>query len=450
MPSSLRMTFESPANARERRLALLGLGAVCLAATALRLAWARAYPSDVIFDLRAYLLLARNLAETGVFGAGDAPQSTWPPGHPAFLAALNLVLGPGSAGAFAPVGAVFASVSLALTYALGRALGLGRGAALAAPAALAVYPAWLYLNVIPASENVFGAIFLAWTLAVVRLIRRPSTPLALGVGALWAAANLTRPVLYLPIFLVLVWVLARPALFGLTRRTVFVATLAALALTSVWTARNGFYFGSFIPVNSASGHNLYLGNTTHPDPGWLPDNHPLHRPFVGLSSEAAHRKGQRMALRYIARHPFQTLARLPRKVQKLVVPGLYAMDFNTSPRLGNYDRFVYDGWAALMWLVALFGAVAFFLHARRPGGVSNEGHRTDGEGETLAAADPVWLRQTAFLGWLLVVYVVVHLLFFTVPRFRYPIEPVCAVLAVLYVVRLRADRRRRAPKESAV
>lgn len=427
-----------PSLDESRRWWILVLVGVLLVGLALRIGWASLYPQAYLGgDVGEYARLARNLVEHGVFGRGAKPESLWPPGNPAFLAALSYLFG-NNVGAFFPTfGPLFALVTLVLTYALGRELGLGRLAASIPVFLLAIYPCWLFVNTIPLSENLYGVLFLTWTLLILRSIRTKRPEWMILSGVVWAAANLTRPILYVLLFLTLAIGVVRRNWFGIKRRWVLSSTLLALALTSLWTVRNYCAFGMFIPVNTLSGYNFYFGNNANPDPGWLGQGHPLFEPLLSLNAEQAYSKSISMALEYIVRHPDVTLLRIPWKTVKLFRPELYGLDLNTSHQL-HMHQYVFHGISGLIWYILLIGAVGFFV--QRPYRNGSRDRRVNGgsglqAGSTGNSAhqDLTRRRQFAFIALLLAYYIGIHWMFFTVARFRYPIEPVCAVLSVFFL-----------------
>lgn len=164
--------------------------------------------------------------------------------------------------AFGGLGAVKVLQALAgalLVPAVGRIgrLAFGPRTGLLAAAMAAFYPELVWYSVHFWSEPVFVAL-LWWAIeGVLGADARASLPRAVGAGAVWGLAVLTRETaLYFVPFAAL-W-LAWRSTGGVKRAAAFV--LAAFFVVAPWTWRNWVLFRAFVPVSTMGGLNLWQGN----------------------------------------------------------------------------------------------------------------------------------------------------------------------------------------------
>ena len=123
--------------------------------------------------------------------------------------------------------------------------------------AAACFPLSVYYTAHGFADSFLAFVVVAYVLAVVAVIRRPSMRLGALAGVAFALAVLTKPVV-LPFALLLV-------LFALVfhRRMLLpalVSVAVGLTLVGGWTARNYALTGRLIPVSTGSGYNLLVGN----------------------------------------------------------------------------------------------------------------------------------------------------------------------------------------------
>jgi 4-amino-4-deoxy-L-arabinose transferase-like glycosyltransferase len=140
---------------------------------------------------------------------------------------------------------------------LGRTA-FGETAGLAAAGIAAFYPELVWFASHFWAETLFTAL-LWW--AMERLAAsdaRGSAAAALGAGALFGLAILTRETVLYFVPLAAVWLAwKRPG--GLRRAALLVA--GSLAVVGPWTVRNYLVFDAFVPVSTAGALNLWQGNT---------------------------------------------------------------------------------------------------------------------------------------------------------------------------------------------
>jgi 4-amino-4-deoxy-L-arabinose transferase-like glycosyltransferase len=211
-------------------------------------------------DGPAYLFAARTLVETGRYPLQTEPFYFRAPGYPVFLALATLGHPrsvPLGKLATAAAGAAAVPILAAISLRLFRR----RRLAIAAGAAAAIHPGFLYTSSDIQSEPLFLMLLAAAGFLLLAASDRPSSGLALGAGAATALAALTRPSA-----LLLVPFLGAPLFdrrYPLRVRAHLAGSAAAgfLLFLSPWTLRNALVFRELLPINDAAGSAFYQGNS---------------------------------------------------------------------------------------------------------------------------------------------------------------------------------------------
>jgi 4-amino-4-deoxy-L-arabinose transferase-like glycosyltransferase len=152
------------------------------------------------------------------------------------------------------------AIAALLVPAMGLAgrTGFGERAGLAAAGIAACYPELVWFAAHFWAETLF-TVLLWW--AIERLAAsdtRGSAAAALGAGALFGLAILTRETVLYFVPLAALWLAWRRP--GGPRRALLLVA-AALAVVAPWTVRNYLVFDAFVPVSTAGALNLWQGNT---------------------------------------------------------------------------------------------------------------------------------------------------------------------------------------------
>ena len=241
--------------------------------------------------------------------AGTYPYRSWlPPVYPFFLAGFMLL----------PLGMLWLQLAQAclsgltclLLFFLGRRL-FGKECGLVAAILMAIYPP-LILKVGRIDPVTLEALFLSG--ALLGLIhfhdthRRAS---GVAAGLLLALCVLTKPVLLVPfVLLSLMWFVWK--CIGL-RQWMWIALPLCLGLLP-WTARNYAIHGTFVPVSTNSGYNLWIGNNalatgeaygTDGTPIWTQMPPELIRALADQNEVGRSRMLSGMAFDWIVRNPAQ-------------------------------------------------------------------------------------------------------------------------------------------------
>jgi hypothetical protein len=244
-------------------------------------------------------------------------------------------------------------------------------------------------------------------------------------GILWGLALMTNATLLSGLPFLLGWMGYRQWGHGTKRWLAKMALTASMIAfcCAPWTIRNYTVFGSFIPLRSALGLQLWLGNNDQyrdSFPGWLHpiDNNNERARYVRMGEVAYMQEKQREALHWIVAHPRREITLFKdRFIATWAGTPHPWKDFLRSRSFFIRSVFVANVLAALG---ALVGMVMFFTDRR-----------------LRAYAVPV----TAFPLLLPLAFYMSQALF----RYRYPIDPVVLLLAAVAVDGVLGQGRSRRP-----
>lgn len=224
----------------------------------------------------------RMLYETGQF---DSIEKA--PLYPAFVALISLLTGGYRVWTIQAAQCLVAALTCVLLYVVFRQT-LGEPMARWAGLACALYPMLVWYTPRLWTETLLTFVLAGFTLALVNLLRTPTTLRALLCGAMGGVVALSKGIALVFVPLTLLVLLLRstnmwgklptcptsqhgfvvegvPAGQGIYSREkawrwVLLFTLAAAALIAPWTWRNWTLTGEFLPVHANGGYNFYLGN----------------------------------------------------------------------------------------------------------------------------------------------------------------------------------------------
>jgi 4-amino-4-deoxy-L-arabinose transferase-like glycosyltransferase len=246
------------------RLTRIVIAAVAIAHAALFIVYQRPDWDTQWTDQNGYLMLGRNLAETGRYTRFAATQDYVPeairtPMYPAFVALLDLVFGQ-SRVVIASAQAVLFAIICVLVYEIARAA-TTELIALAAGLATALYPPLPYFGALVLTE-VFTTCLVTAGLAVwLAALRKDSTALFVASGVIFGATALTRPAFeYLPLFLIPAAVFAAREHRRRRWRGGAIMLVTFCAVVAPWMAYNAVYFKTltFTPAGGP-GRQLFEG-----------------------------------------------------------------------------------------------------------------------------------------------------------------------------------------------
>jgi 4-amino-4-deoxy-L-arabinose transferase-like glycosyltransferase len=273
-------------------------------------------------------LAAESLARTGVLGNAyhgeTGPTAHVPPAYALLLAAVYLLLGPGTRAALLAQSLLSILVVAATAAALplvARRARLTPGAGTVAGLALAVLPCNLWNEVDGAWEQVYAAAALLGLLCLFLTIHDSdwgrASPIAWAGLAVGFVALLHPSLLPFAFLFVAAELATRPGLRARVAAGGLGLALGAAVVVSPWVWRNYDAFGAFVPLRSNFGLELHIGNNPdatgltypwEPDPppaGW---RHPIddrgeRELLVELGEVVYMRHRGRLARDWIAAHP---------------------------------------------------------------------------------------------------------------------------------------------------
>jgi 4-amino-4-deoxy-L-arabinose transferase-like glycosyltransferase len=371
------------------------------------------------------------------------PTAYRPPAYPMALGALYATVGPLHVDRWTAARVAQALLGTVVAGLIGLVAGLvwGRRAGLAALALAAVHLPFAMVGAALVSETLFLAFELG-AVACVLLASRGGRrwPWIVAAGLLTGLAWLTRSngmLLLLPLALA-AWSALRPR--GRRAATLAVVTLLGLAAVTIspWTIRNERQLHAFVPVSTELGPTLAgtYNDVSRLDPvspgaWWLPHQVPAIRAVLRRtrSEPARDRALTRMAVGYIAEHPFYVVHVLARNTLRMAAL--------TSPSSWREAGAGLDMAAAAGVLTSVWFLIVLALAVA-------------GVATGAARRAPPFLWLTAALMFLSAALVISGV------RFRMPVEPFVVMLAGAALARLaspalRAARalRPRAPRRPA-
>jgi 4-amino-4-deoxy-L-arabinose transferase-like glycosyltransferase len=270
----------------------------------------------------------------------------------------------------------------------------------------AVYPTSLLFSAELLSEPLGAFLFLAYLAASAAWATHPQWARALGAGAALGLCVLAHPSKIVMVPFALLWAIWQwrrqpPRMVG-----AIAIPLVAIAVVSPWTMRNYVVFGRFIPLSTMGGQVLLEGNndiTASDLSGYVVLDTSIPGCAAALRAPdneiERDRVAQHLAVEWITGHPAKWSSLAQAKLRRGFTPFL-------QPRVAIQYRLVY----AVVWGSVLLLLVIGFV----PSLVSS-----------LKQGSPSWLIHLAILH-----FVVLTVVFFGFARYRYPIEPLCIMIAV--------------------
>lgn len=220
-------------------------------------------------DPHAYVELARNLLLHGDFGVYESYlnlycRAFYPPLYPLLLAGWGAVLG-FSTWSLLVFGTLIDGTAAMLIALLGARLGSGAAGCRAAWLYL-VWPSVVLSAPLAAKEGFCAVLVLALVLAW--LSERKGWRGAVVLGGIAGLLALTQPG-QAPLAALIGLVLWRWIGFATVLRRGLMAVPVAVLVMLPWWVRNWLVFGMFVPLTSAGGLSLWVGNNAHATGNWM-------------------------------------------------------------------------------------------------------------------------------------------------------------------------------------
>ena len=278
-------------------------------------------PTLPISDFWSYLSRAQNLVEHGEYAPfPGAPDASYPPAYPLLLTAAVLLPGDSVTNAKA-INVTLGILLVVLSWALARRLWGPREAA-ATAIVVALYPRYILLPTLLASENLFAPLLLAWLLlAVSSFMGDRPLKAAAWAGVILGLLTLTRSAGYL---LWVLWPIAGIAAgkrWRMIMRELVLLVVVQHAVLLPWAVRNSRTFGDFSFLTSTRGINLFIGNRPEANgrwSQWLPDLQRIDPEIRSRNPFEQSRIAGREGRRWIVRHPLDAIRLDVKKLFMLV------------------------------------------------------------------------------------------------------------------------------------
>lgn len=314
--NGLRLWLSQPFT--KRLLGLVAFGVV------LRLAAVYDVRTQPVSDFWSYYQRALNLYDQWCYDVfPGVPDASYPPAYPILLAAAFVLVPTSHTLALAKlVNCLLGGLTIFIGGQLARRF-WGHRAGLLAALLAAIYPRYLLMPCILASENLFAPLLLLFIYLSLQACRRSRSPRAavLGGAALGLLA-LTRTVAY---YFGCLWLLG--AIASRKRWRVILLEMTLLlgvqhAVMLPWAIRNSVAIGRFTFLTTTGGINLFIGNNPHASGGWYDWGADLERVAPGIlrkGSVAIDDAARAAALAWMRDHPAQATLLYFKKLHMIVM-----------------------------------------------------------------------------------------------------------------------------------
>ncbi|MDQ1511131.1 MAG: hypothetical protein QOG50_2975 [Actinomycetota bacterium] len=391
--------------------------ALTVFAFALRTGWLLTAHPAAVSDALGYKSLAGRWLHEGLYERGGQPTAWRTPGYIAFLSG-GLVFSDSDLW-LGFLNVVAAATIVPLIAVVARRLNLSARVALIAAGLAAVMPPLVFWSVVLGPENLQAPLLLAALVLAADPRRRRGS--AIWSGLAFGVAILVRPesIVYLPV-VALVVVPARWREVGV--RTVVVSAVA-LALCVPWVVRNQLQVGS-VGLSSVGGVNFYFA---HRDDGYGYVPYQKTK-LAGLDEVAMSKRGYELGIENLRDDPVRLLGDIVEGTQQLYEPPRYAPWFSTRAfaKVAPYPPSVSGSFLSVVQRV---NVVVWYTIAG------------------LAVTGWILLvtrrRRAALVitGFAVANWVCFAVVFWAIPRYRFPIEPLlCLSAAVAIDTLIRGSR----------
>ncbi|HEY7269674.1 MAG TPA: glycosyltransferase family 39 protein [Dehalococcoidia bacterium] len=390
-----------------------------------RLVWiAYAHPEvNLVDDAGYYDFFAQSIAHGhGYVRPEGTPTAFWPVGYPATLAAVYAVFGHSFLAAKL-LNVVLGAATTGLVYLLARRW-FGVTQSVGAAFVYACWPGAIGFTTLTMSEPLFTLLFVASMYLAAVASQSDSHDLlwAAAFGVVAAAAAYVRgQALALPFFAA-AWLLVAGWRWDRVVAYLGVSFAVVMALSLPWLVRNSIVFGEPTFLSTNTGINLWLGHNPQATGGF---DFQQQLGFAGLFADrpldqqelAWNREGFREGVRYMLGHPVDEVRLSVQKVLHLYKDDSDAIRWNEenggAPIFQDSERrelrLLFDGYFYVVLALAILGFAIGIVRRQR------------------------WTGPIASA---LVLWTLVHVLFFGEPRLHIPVLPFLAIVALVPLVEL--------------
>jgi 4-amino-4-deoxy-L-arabinose transferase-like glycosyltransferase len=366
-------------------------------------------PGPPSSDAAEYSRYAWNLAQGNGFCGpepgvdGEVLSAYLPPGAPALFALVYAIFGK-SYAAVRVVHALLGAASAFLLFLLAKAV-INKRAGYVAAAAYALYPSAIFYSDLLLTETLysFGLILCLW-LCVAWFAPQPTWKSAVVCGIALGLTSLVRPTVFLLMPLLVLW-----GVFVLkgarAKALIFVIAVVTYLTTVPWSLRNYSLYHRFILVAPRTWTEILGGNNpvvaTDPKyagyciwytqvPGW-------EHKFDGVPQIEREVVAKQLALQWLSENKDKWGYLLRSKFIRFWSPFLHQ-----DNRANRLIMLLSWGPVLIFLIPAFFVTLVKFLQERHPG---------------------------LLLHLFILSNLAIALIFYALPRLRYPMEPFCIILA---------------------
>jgi 4-amino-4-deoxy-L-arabinose transferase-like glycosyltransferase len=388
-------------------------------AVGLRLIWMLFVPVAPVSDSAAYMTLATNIYQHGVYGfRPEHPGAYWAVGTAALYAGTFFVFGNETIIGVLLVNMISSILALWGIYDLGRRW-FGESAGLLAACLFAIWPLAIQYTTVPASELHFMAMTVLG-IAMWDRVRASPAGLAFLVGSALAfiAATYLRPIaLLIPAALAIAALLGRPrqAFEPLVKAAII--TVSIVALVAPWSARNERVFGAEVFMSTNFWPNFWMGNHAGADGEYTP----LPAETRGMGEVERSEYMRSLALAEFEADPFAFIPRTLRKAIRLHNRETIGVAWNVQslrPMVGDTGLTVLKALSTGYWYAVLLAALAGIV--------------------LLARKRSAWQALLSPPVWLWLYFTAVHAVIVVGDRYHMPAIPMVAILAGYTLAHLAA------------
>jgi 4-amino-4-deoxy-L-arabinose transferase-like glycosyltransferase len=323
-------------------------------------------------DAESYTLIGRNLAHGNgfVFEAGRTPTSWRAPAYPCFLSLIFRMFHDSYFAARIAQAFLWTVTSLMVFFVARVTVGVRYSPLVCALTGF--NPTFLGLTGVLYSESLLICFFVLSVLGICYLHTSRKLWVALLCGCAVGLSILTRSTAL--ILIPALWTMFVVRRFKPPVWPYLVATLTAVLMVGIWTARNWEVHHRFILVESNAGLNLFHGSRPYLPPIFIwkalervKADPELHRLTDGKSEGDACAALQKAALASIATHPLRMISRVPGKAFDFWLPDFFVPG---NVRAGSYCeacRLAYIPISIItaFWFILIALAAGFYIFKNR-------------------------------------------------------------------------------------
>ena len=375
---------------------------ILLASFIFRLLFSLDNNKTLFCDISAYDSFALNVFKTGAYPSG----LYFAPAYPFFAGYIYKILGYGYTNVYM-VQTILGTCNTLLIYLIAKDIFDERLGLASAAASLLYWPLTLYSGILQ-SEILFLFLLLSGFYFLLRGLSTHKVIYFIPCGLLFALSTLTRSINLLLVFLI-------PAAYFvfsykqlkkfIINSVVFVVTFCLVM--SPWVIRNYNLYHAFIPVDSLSGLNLYIGNNEKAN-GFFVDitnQYPLNDPK--LDNIEIDNITKKLAVDYIEQHPIRAAGLTIWRGLLFVGLDIGEVDWVLTKYMSQNIFFHYEPWYVLIYISDLL----FFILA------------------VLGLPKLLKTQKSMVLLGFIFYYFALTSLFYIQARYRLPVMPFMAIAA---------------------